>query len=50
MDIKYIRNGIEKMAGERFKDALIKEGWAVVEEQQAPKAPKAKKATKHDNG
>lgn len=31
-DIKYERNGITKMAGERFKDALIAEGWTVVSE------------------
>ena len=31
-DIKYTRNGIEKMAQERFKDALIAVGWEVVAE------------------
>lgn len=41
-DIEYERDGVKKIAGERFKDALIKEGWSVVE---APK-PKKKKATK----
>ena len=30
-DIEYERNGIKKMAQERFKDALIAEGWKVVE-------------------
>lgn len=45
MDIKYIRNGIEKMAGERFKEALTKEGWAVVEIEK----PKRKKEASGDD-
>lgn len=43
-DIKYERNGIEKMAGERFKDALIAEGWSVVDEKKKPAPAKAVKA------
>ena len=39
-DIEYERNGIKKMAQERFKDALIAEGWKVVE----VKKPAKKKA------
>ena len=42
-DIKYTRNGIEKMAQERFKDALIAEGWEVVVAKDAPKVTKRKK-------
>lgn len=42
-DIKYTRNGIEKMAQERFKDALIAEGWSVVKD-EPKKAPVKKKA------
>ena len=40
-DIEYERSGIKKKAGECFKEALIAEGWAVIEERKAPK-PKAK--------
>jgi len=47
MDIKYIRNGIEKMAGERFKEALTKEGWAVVE--NPVEKPKRKKEASGDD-
>lgn len=41
-DIEYERNGITKMAQERFKDALIAEGWKVVEVKKAPVKKKAK--------
>lgn len=41
-DIKYEKDGITKMAQERFKEALIAEGWKVVEPKKAKKE-KAKK-------
>jgi hypothetical protein len=44
-DIKYTRNGIEKMAQERFKGALIAEGWSVVED-KPQKATEKKKPVK----
>lgn len=40
MDIEYERDGIKKMAGERFKDALIAEGWKVVEEKKPKRSSK----------
>lgn len=40
-DIEYERNGIRKMAQERFKEALIAEGWSVVEKAK-PSKPKSK--------
>jgi hypothetical protein len=45
-DIKYERNGVEKLAGERFKDALIAEGWSVVED----KPKRGRPAKKDDDG
>lgn len=47
-DIEYERNGIRKIAQERFKEALIKEGWKVVEEKKPAK--KLEKKVKKDNG
>ena len=41
-DIEYERNGIKKFAQERFKDALLAEGWSVV-------VKKPKKKVKDDN-
>lgn len=40
-DIEYERNGVRKKAQERFKDALIAEGWNVVEVKK-PKTAKKK--------
>jgi len=34
MDIKYEKDGVQKMAGERFKEALEAVGWKVVEEKK----------------
>ena len=44
-DIEYERSGIKKLAQERFKDALIAEGWRVVEKKpaKAEKKPFKKK-------
>lgn len=44
-DIEYERNGAKKIAQERFKDALIAEGWKVVE----PKAKPGRKPKKVEN-
>lgn len=48
-DIEYEKNGVKKFAQERFKDALIAEGWSVVEK-KAEKPKKAVKAKKKDEG
>jgi hypothetical protein len=40
MDIKYEKDGVQKMAGERFKEALEAVGWKVVEEKKAAEEKK----------
>lgn len=39
-DIEYERNGVKKLAQERFKDALIAEGWRVVADEKPAKVEK----------
>lgn len=39
-DIKYEKDGVVKLAGERFKKDLEKVGWKVVQEKPAKKAKK----------
>ena len=39
-DIEYEKDGIKKFAQERFKDALIAEGWSVVKKKPAKKKVK----------
>lgn len=43
-DIMYERDGIRKMAQERFKDDLIAVGWKVVKEDKPEKKSSKKKA------
>lgn len=38
--IEYERNGVKKLAQERFKDDLIKAGWNVVEDKKPKKKGK----------
>ena len=45
-NIEYERNGVKKFAQERFKDALIAEGWSVVED----KPKRSRKVKKDDDG
>jgi hypothetical protein len=45
-NIEYEKNGIRKMAQERFKDALIAEGWVIVEVKEVKKDPVKKKVKK----
>lgn len=48
MDIEYERNGVKKMAGARFKEALKAEGWSVVgEEEKRPRGRPRKETEGH---
>jgi hypothetical protein len=43
-NIEYEKNGVKKFAQERFKDALISEGWNVVEDKKKVIVKAKKKA------
>lgn len=40
-DIEYEKDGVKKMASERFRGALEEAGWSVVEEEQEPAVRKS---------
>lgn len=48
-DIEYERNGVKKFASERFKTALISEGWKIVEDKKPRRKNKADGDSKENN-
>ena len=49
-DIKFVKGDSVKVTQERFKDALLKQGWVILEEKKPAEVKKpAKKAKKDDD-